>query len=76
MNIKNIVYRNVYTNGGNQAMMLKSNGGSGTVSNILLDQFKSHDTAYGLYINSYWSSIDVNAGDGVKYSGITFSVRP
>ncbi|KZW01171.1 rhamnogalacturonase-like protein [Exidia glandulosa HHB12029] len=73
VSIKNIVYRNIYTNGGNQAMMLKSNGGSGTVSNILLDQFQTHDTAYGLYINSYWSSISVNPGNGVTYSGITFS---
>ncbi|EJD50847.1 hypothetical protein AURDEDRAFT_199574 [Auricularia subglabra TFB-10046 SS5] len=73
VNIKNILYRNVYTNGGNQAMMFKSNGGNGTVTNVVLDQFLSRGTAYGLYINSYWSSISQNPGNGVTYNKITFS---
>jgi rhamnogalacturonan hydrolase len=69
-----IVHSNIYTNGGNQAMMFKSNGGSGSVSNVLLQNFISRGTAYGLYINQYWSSMDPVAGNGVKLSNIQFKV--
>lgn len=55
-------------------MMFKSNGGSGYVKNVLLQDFISRDTAYGLYINEYWSSIAVNPGSGVQLSNITFKV--
>lgn len=34
--ISNVHYRNIYTWHSNQMMMLKSNGGSGSVSNVLL----------------------------------------
>lgn len=73
--IENILYQYVYTNGGNQIFMIKSNGGSGYTKNIVLDNFLSRGTAYGLDVNQYWSSEAVQAGDGVVLSDITFSVR-
>lgn len=38
-NITDITYRNVYTWNSNQMYMIKSNGGSGTVQNIVLENF-------------------------------------
>lgn len=72
--ISNVVYRNVYTNGGNQVFMIKSNGGSGYVKNVLFQNFLSRGTAYGLDVNQYWSSQTVADGDGVQLSGIQFEV--
>ncbi|KAI0259155.1 rhamnogalacturonan-hydrolase [Gloeopeniophorella convolvens] len=72
VDIANVVYQNIYTNGGNQAMMFKSNGGNGTVSNVLLQNFISRGTAYGLYLNQYWASISPNPGNGVQLTNITF----
>jgi rhamnogalacturonan hydrolase len=57
-------------------MMIKSNGGSGSVSNVLFQDFISRGTAYGLYLNQYWSSQSVGSGDGVKLSNIKFVVSP
>ena len=73
--IENVIYRNIYTNGGNQAFMIKSNLGSGYVRNVLFDSFISRGTAYGLDINQYWSSQSPGSGAGVQLSNITFSVR-
>ncbi|KDR70173.1 hypothetical protein GALMADRAFT_103315 [Galerina marginata CBS 339.88] len=70
--ISNIVYKNVYTNGGNQAYMIKSNGGSGYVKNVLFQNFQSRGTAYGLDINQYWASISPLPGNGVQLSNIQF----
>ncbi|TDL15361.1 rhamnogalacturonase [Rickenella mellea] len=72
INIKNIVYRNIYTNGGNQAYMIKSNGGSGTVQNVLFQNFIVRGTAYGLDVNQLWASQTPAAGAGVKLQNITF----
>ncbi|RPD63561.1 rhamnogalacturonase [Lentinus tigrinus ALCF2SS1-6] len=71
--IENVLYRYVYTNGGNQAFMIKSNLGSGYVRNVVFDNFISRGTAYGLDINQYWSSQTPGSGDGVQLSNITFS---
>jgi hypothetical protein len=38
-NISDITYRNIYTWSSNQMYMIKSNGGDGTVSNVLLENF-------------------------------------
>lgn len=38
-NVTDIVYRNIYTWDSNQMFMIKSNGGSGDVSNILFENF-------------------------------------
>lgn len=71
--ISNIVYKNIYTNGGNQAMMIKSNGGSGYVRDVVMQDFISRGTAYGLYINMYWASMTRLSGNGVKLSNIKFT---
>ena len=68
------LHRNVYTNGGNQAFMIKSNLGSGYVRNVVFDSFIARGTAYGLDINQYWSSQSPGTGAGVQLSNITFSV--
>lgn len=57
----------------NQAYMFKSNGGSGFVSDVLLENFIAHKNAYTLYINGYWASEAVQPGDGVLYENIKFS---
>jgi rhamnogalacturonan hydrolase len=53
--------------------MIKSNGGSGTVSNCSFNNFIGHSNAYSLYLNSYWSSMSVVVGSGILYSDLTFS---
>jgi hypothetical protein len=73
--VQNVLYRNVYTNGGNQIFMIKSNGGSGFVKNVQLQNFISRGTAYGLDVDQYWSSESMQAGNGVALSNIVFSVR-
>ncbi|CCL98195.1 uncharacterized protein FIBRA_00189 [Fibroporia radiculosa] len=70
--IENILYQYVYTVGGNQAYMIKGNGGSGTVTNVIFQNFLSRDTAYGLDVNEYWASMSTLAGDGVTLYNITF----
>lgn len=70
------IYSYVYTVGGNQAYMIKGNGGSGTVSNVLFENFISRDTAYGLDINEYWSSMSTLDGPGVTLQNITFKACP
>ncbi|KAI0645895.1 rhamnogalacturonase-like protein [Trametes meyenii] len=71
--IENVIYRNIYTNGGNQAFMIKSNHGSGYVKNVQFNDFISHGTAYGLNIDQYWSSQKPGDGAGVQLSDLTFS---
>lgn len=66
--------RNVYTVGGNQAYMIKSNGGSGTVKDVVFQNFISRDTAYGLDVNQYWASESTQPGDGIQLYNITFKV--
>lgn len=73
--IQDVLYRNVYTNGGNQIFMIKSWGGSGYLRNVYLQNFLSHNTAYGLDVDQYWSGMTQAAGDGVQLSNITFDVN-
>lgn len=44
VDISDITYRNIYTWNSNQMYMVKSNGGSGNVENLLLENFigKNH----------------------------------
>ncbi|RAK96235.1 RGase A [Aspergillus ibericus CBS 121593] len=72
-NVTDITYRNVYTWSSNNMYLIKSNGGSGTVSNVLLENFIGHGNAYSLDLNAYWSSMSAAEGDGVYYTNITFS---
>lgn len=45
------------------------------MKNVLLQDFISRDTAYGLYINEYWASITTPVpGNGVSITGVTFKV--
>ncbi|KAL9111529.1 MAG: hypothetical protein Q9227_004017 [Pyrenula ochraceoflavens] len=71
--ISAITYSNVYTSQSNQMYMFKSNGGSGTVSDIVLQNFIGHGNAYSFYINGYWSSQSTASGNGVLYTNVTAS---
>lgn len=53
--------------------MIKSNGGSGTVSNVVLENFIGHGNAYSLDIDQYWSSMSPIAGAGVQLNNIKIS---
>ncbi|KAG8860325.1 hypothetical protein FRB96_003974, partial [Tulasnella sp. 330] len=70
--IEDIIYRNVYTNGGNNMMLIKSNLGSGYVQNILFQNFIGRGSAYGLDIDSYWSDETPGTGAGVQLTNLTF----
>ncbi|KAL9054766.1 MAG: hypothetical protein Q9162_003964 [Coniocarpon cinnabarinum] len=70
--ISNIRYSKVYTWSSNQMMMIKSNGGSGSVTNATFENFIGHGNAYSLDIDQYWSSMDAVAGNGVKLTDIDF----
>jgi rhamnogalacturonan hydrolase len=54
-------------------MMIKSNGGSGSLENVVFDNFMGHANAYSLDINAFWSDETTAAGNGVQYENITFS---
>ncbi|KAF4534067.1 Glycoside hydrolase family 28 [Lasiodiplodia theobromae] len=71
--ISDITYRNVYTVNSNQMMMIKSYGGSGTVSNVVFDNFIGRGNAYSLDIDQYWASMSEASGDGVQLNNLTFS---
>ena len=53
--------------------MIKSNGGSGSVSNVVLENFIGHGNAYSLDIDQYWSSMDPIEGEGVQLHSIKIS---
>ncbi|KAK0206568.1 RGase B [Desarmillaria ectypa] len=71
--ISDVIYRNIYTIKSNQMMMIKSNGGSGSVSNAVFENFIGHSNAYSLDVDQYWSSMSTVDGDGVSLSNMTFS---
>ncbi|KAF1981733.1 glycoside hydrolase family 28 protein [Aulographum hederae CBS 113979] len=73
VDVSDIVFRNVYTTNSNQMMMIKSWGGSGSLKNVLFDNFIGHANAYGLNVDQYWSPMKQNPGPGVKLDNITFS---
>ena len=53
--------------------MLKSNDGSGTVSNCQFNNFIGHTNAYSLDLNAYWSSEVVATGNSVLYENLVFN---
>ncbi|KAJ5175594.1 Rhamnogalacturonase A [Penicillium canariense] len=71
VDISDVTYRNVYTWSSNQMYMIKSNGGSGSVSNVVLENFIGHGNAYSLDIDQQWSSMSTVSGDGVQLNNIT-----
>lgn len=66
VNVSDITYKNVYTWDSNQMYMIKSNGGSGSVSNVVLENFVGHGNAYSLDIDQAWASMSTIDGDGVQ----------
>ena len=54
-------------------IMLKSDGGNGSVSNSYFTNFIGHNNAYSLYIDAYWTDLPVQPGAGVLYTGLTFN---
>ncbi|KAF2764106.1 hypothetical protein EJ03DRAFT_392242 [Teratosphaeria nubilosa] len=73
VDVSAITYRNIYTWSSNQMYMIKSNGGSGSVENVVLENFIGHGNSYSLDIDQYWSSMDPVDGDGVQLSDIAIS---
>jgi rhamnogalacturonan hydrolase len=69
--ISKITY-NINTWQSNQMFMIKSNGGSGSVSDSVFSNFIGHSNAYSLDINGYWESATTD-GDGVLSTDLTFS---
>lgn len=53
--------------------MLKSNGGDGSVSDCVFQNFIGHSNAYSLYIDGYWTQETLQSGAGVLYTGLTFT---
>lgn len=72
--ISQVHYKNVYTWKSNQMMMIKSNGGSGYVEDVVFENFIGHGNAYSLDVDQYWSSMSKLAGNGVQLSNMTFKV--
>ena len=71
--ISKITYSNIYTWQSNQMFMIKSNGGSGTVTTCVFENFIGHSNAYSLDINGYWTEATAAAGDGVLFTELTFN---
>jgi len=71
--IHHITYNHVYTVNSNQMLMIKSNGGSGSVYSCIFENFMGHENAYTLDIDGYWSSETTAAGDGVLFYDLTFN---
>ncbi|KAJ6032902.1 uncharacterized protein N7446_008805 [Penicillium canescens] len=71
VDVSDITYRNIYTWSSNQMYMIKSNGGSGNVDNVLLENFIGHGNAYSLDIDGAWSSMSKVSGDGVQLTNVT-----
>ncbi|KAI1493195.1 rhamnogalacturonase a precursor [Biscogniauxia mediterranea] len=71
IDIHDIEYNNVYTHHSNQMYMIKSNGGSGNVSNVALTNFWGHSNAYTLDVDTAWSSMDAVSGSGIQYANVT-----
>ncbi|PYH77362.1 RGase B [Aspergillus uvarum CBS 121591] len=70
-NVTDITYRNIYTWNSNNMMMIKSNGGSGFIENVVLENFIGHGNAYSLDIDSAWASMSTVEGDGIQMSNFT-----
>ncbi|KAK1760071.1 pectin lyase fold/virulence factor [Echria macrotheca] len=71
--ITEITYQNIYSQNCNQMMMIKSNGGSGSLSHAVFRNFSGHSNAYTLNIDSSWSQRAADPGyGGVEYDYLTF----
>lgn len=54
-------------------MMIKSNGGSGSLYDVSFNNFMGHSNLYTLDMDGAWSGQSVVAGSGVTYDNITFN---
>ncbi|KAH9862647.1 hypothetical protein IAQ61_010065 [Plenodomus lingam] len=70
--ISTVTYRNIYSWKSNNMMMIKSNGGSGTLHSAVFENFIGHGNAYSLKIDQAWSSMQTLPGDGVQLSNLVF----
>ncbi|PYI26196.1 rhamnogalacturonase rhgB [Aspergillus indologenus CBS 114.80] len=70
-NVTDITYRNIYTWNSNNMMLIKSNGGSGFIENVVLENFIGHGNAYSLDVDSAWASMSTVEGDGIQMSNFT-----
>jgi rhamnogalacturonan hydrolase len=73
LDIHHIEYNHVYTQRSNQMLMIKSNGGNGSVYNCSFNNFIGHSNAYTLNINAYWTSVAVAPGAGVQFYDLNFN---
>jgi rhamnogalacturonan hydrolase len=70
--ISSVVYKNIYTWKSSQMMMVKSNGGSGYVEDVVFENFIGHGNAWSLDIDQKWGSMSTIAGNGIHLSNMTF----
>lgn len=71
--ISNIHARNISVLGGNEIVFIKTYpGGSGYVSNILWENFRSKSSLYGINLNQYWQQTYLPDSGAVTLSNITF----
>ncbi|PQE28690.1 putative rhamnogalacturonase A precursor protein [Rutstroemia sp. NJR-2017a WRK4] len=71
--ISNVEYNHIYSHHCNQMMMIKSNGGSGSLKSATFNNFMGHSNAYTLDIDTAWTGMTPVSGSGVSYSDLTFS---
>ncbi|KAI9648284.1 hypothetical protein NHQ30_002916 [Ciborinia camelliae] len=71
--ISNIHARNISVLGGNSVAFIKTYpGGSGYVSNILWENFRSKASLYGININQYWQQTFIPNTGAVTLTNLTF----
>ncbi|KAM3065869.1 hypothetical protein ACMFMG_009906 [Clarireedia jacksonii] len=71
--ISNIHARNISVIGGNEIAFIKTYpGGSGYVTNILWENFRSKYSLYGVNLNQYWQETFTPDTGAVALSNITF----
>ncbi|KAK5651605.1 hypothetical protein OQA88_11878 [Cercophora sp. LCS_1] len=71
--VTQVTYQNIYTQNSNQMLMIKSNGGSGSLDHSIFRNFTGHSNAYTLNLDAFWSLREADPGDGVEFDYLTFS---
>ncbi|KAJ9151315.1 Rhamnogalacturonase A [Pleurostoma richardsiae] len=70
--IHHVTYDKIYTSNGNQMLMIKSNGGSGSVRQCTFSNFTGQHNAYTLNVDAHWSELKQQPGNGVLYTDLKF----
>ncbi|VUC26106.1 unnamed protein product [Clonostachys rosea] len=73
VSVHDIEYRDSYTHHAHQMYLIKSNGGCGNVYNIAFHNFIGHSNAYSFDLDSAWTQLALQDGDGISFSNITIS---